>query len=302
MGGFRGGCVLCCCSSSRPLQLRCSGRDPSQDCITCRALPRRQNPDFRSQRQRAPDDIPLARRSYPVTPQARRKPISSLFQLIFIGLVVTIGSAFLFYGPLRGLFPPEPVPGLRATLSADGRLLGHLPYPEAKSSQLVAVAPGMLLRPDAAMSFAAMQRAAAADGVTLNLLSAFRSIEVQRQLFFDVKADRNQSALDRAKVSAPPGFSEHSTGYAVDLGDLREPQTNLSANFVHTDAYRWLRANAARFQFNLSFPEDNPQGVSFEPWHWRYEGSTESLKLFEPAHRLSQGKTQAQAKPPIKAQ
>jgi len=257
---------------------------------------------LRSQRQSAPDDIPLARRTYVNAPQARRKPISSLFQPIVFGLVGLTGSALLFFGPLRGLLQSQPVVGLRATPSADGRLLGHFPYPEAKPSQLVAFAPGMLLRPDAAKSFSSMQSAAAADGIALNLLSAFRSHEVQRQLFFDVKADRNQTALDRSKVSAPPGFSEHSTGYAIDLGDLREPQTNLSASFVHTQAYRWLRANAARFQFNLSFPEDNPQGVSFEPWHWRFEGSTESLQLFEPAHRLSQSKIQVQAKPQAKAQ
>lgn len=265
-------------------------------------MPSRQNPDLRSQRQRVPDDIPLARRSYVATPQSRRKPIFSGFQLIAFGLLGLTGSALYFFGPVRGLWQPQPVAGLRATLSSDGRLLGHFPYPEAKPSQLVAVAPGLLLRPDAAKSFLSMQRAAAADGIDLNLLSAFRSIEVQRQLFFDVKADRNQTALDRSKVSAPPGFSEHSTGYAIDLGDLREPQTNLSASFVHTQAYRWLRANAARFQFNLSFPEDNPQGVSFEPWHWRFEGSTESLQLFEPAQRLFQGKTQAQATRQAKAQ
>jgi D-alanyl-D-alanine carboxypeptidase len=110
---------------------------------------------------------------------------------------------------------------------------------------------------------------------------------MQRQLFFDVKADRNQTAMDRAKVSAPPGFSEHSTGYAFDIGDRRSPQFNLSVSFTQTNAYQWLRQNAARYQFILSFPKDNPQGVSFEPWHWRFEGSTEALQLFEPAQRLA---------------
>jgi D-alanyl-D-alanine carboxypeptidase len=119
------------------------------------------------------------------------------------------------------------------------------------------------------------------------LLSAFRSKDVQQQLFFAVKAQRNQTSLDRAKVSAPPGFSEHSTGYAVDLGDSRLPQTNLSYDFMQTKAYRWLVNNAARYQFVLSFPQGNPQGVSFEPWHWRYEGSTDALRVFEPAQRLS---------------
>jgi D-alanyl-D-alanine carboxypeptidase len=112
-------------------------------------------------------------------------------------------------------------------------------------------------------------------------------VSLQRQLFFDVMAQRNQSSLQRAQVSAPPGFSEHSTGYAVDLGDGKDPQTNLSTRFDGTAAYRWLRANSARFHFALSFPLRNAQGVSYEPWHWRFEGSNEALRLFEPAMRLS---------------
>lgn len=194
--------------------------------------------------------------------------------------------AWLLAGPFRGLLHAPPVSGLQASLSSDGRLLGHFPYREAKASQLASVLPGLQLKPDAAASFQSMQRAAAADGVALTLLSAFRSVETQQQLFFAVKAARNQSSVDRAKVSAPPGFSEHSTGYAVDLGDGRAPQTNLSEAFTHTAAFRWLLQNAARFHFTLSFPKENPQGVSFEPWHWRYEGSTDALRIFEPAHRF----------------
>jgi D-alanyl-D-alanine carboxypeptidase len=150
----------------------------------------------------------------------------------------------------------------------------------------VAVAPGQQLRPEAADALARMRSAAAADGVSLALLSAFRSQVLQRELFFDVKAERNQSSRQRAQVSAPPGFSEHSTGYAVDLGDGARPDTNLSTAFDGTAAYSWLASNAARFHFELSFPRANRQGVSYEPWHWRYEGSTTALKLFEPSQRF----------------
>jgi len=101
-----------------------------------------------------------------------------------------------------------------------------------------------------------------------------------------VKSERNQSALERAQVSAPPGFSEHSTGYAVDLGDGRAPATNLSPSFDETAAFRWLQAHANRFHFHLSFPQTNRQGVSYEPWHWRFEGSADALKTFEAAQRL----------------
>jgi D-alanyl-D-alanine carboxypeptidase len=178
------------------------------------------------------------------------------------------------------------VAGLSARLAADGRLLGHFAYPEVSADNLHTFAPGLQLRDDAARALLAMQRAAADDGVELTVISAFRSLAVQRHLFFEVGAQRSQSPEVRAQVSAPPGFSEHSTGFAVDLGDGRRPQTNLSTSFESTEAFAWLQANAVRFHYLLSFPANNRQGVSYEPWHWRFEGSTEALRLFEPAHRL----------------
>ena len=236
------------------------------------------------------EDLPLAVRAHSQGPISKPRSLSAFLWFLAAGVFSLGVVSLLLIGALRGIFSPQPIPGLNARLQADGRLLGHFPYPEARSTQLVEVSPGLMLQSDAAKSFLAMQRAAAADGIELSLLSAFRSIELQRKLFFDVKADRNQTASDRAKVSAPPGYSEHSTGFAVDIGDLRNPQTNLSRTFLQTQAYRWLRQNAARYQFVLSFPENNSQGVSFEPWHWRYEGSTEALKLFEPAQRLVRAK------------
>jgi D-alanyl-D-alanine carboxypeptidase len=118
------------------------------------------------------------------------------------------------------------------------------------------------------------------------VVSAYRSIDLQKQIFFGVKSERNQSAAERARVSAPPGFSEHSTGYAVDLGDGDQPATHLSTSFETTRAFAWLKANANRYHFTLSFPEQNSQGVSYEPWHWRFEGSAEALQTFEAAQRV----------------
>ena len=234
------------------------------------------------------DDIPIALRSHASHGGQEKRTFFPFPRSVLSILLLIFGIGVVATGFFRVFFSAYPVSGLNAHLSRDGRLLGHFPYPEADSRQMVAVAPGLLLRPDAAKNFLEMQRSASSEGVELIPLSAFRSISLQNQLFFDVKANRNQTSLERAKVSAPPGFSEHSTGYAIDVGDLSQPQTNLSPNFVQTRAYQWLKNNAARFQFVLSFPEDNPQSVSFEPWHWRFEGSTESLQLFEPAQRLVQ--------------
>lgn len=236
--------------------------------------------------QRGGDDIPLARRSEPSRLAASRRGLSAPWVLAWLLLAAASGFA-LALGPLRPWFSPLPVAGLNARLASDGRLLGHFPYPEAPPGTLATVAPGLQLRRDAARALLALQRAAAADGVEIVVLSAFRSRELQRQLFFEVGAARNQSPQDRARVSAPPGFSEHSTGYAVDLGDARRPDTNLSARFETTPAFAWLAAHAARHHFLLSFPRGNRQGVSYEPWHWRFEGSTEALRLFEAAHRFS---------------
>jgi D-alanyl-D-alanine carboxypeptidase len=238
-----------------------------------------------SKRHSQDDDIPLARRTHVPTPVGRVTRRAWIGRSMAAAALLAAGLLLvgLFFSGWR---QGGGAPSAQLKPSADGRLLGHFPYPEAKASELVSVSPGMQLRADAAKSFLAMQRAAATDGVGLTLLSGFRSIELQRQLFFDVKAERNQSSLERAKVSAPPGFSEHSTGYAIDVGDASMPHTNLSLSFSQTKAYQWLLNHAARYQFALSFPKSNPQGVNFEPWHWRFEGSTDALRLFEPSQRL----------------
>lgn len=232
------------------------------------------------------DDIPVARRSVRPGSPANRW----LLRLVVASGSLLLGLLVLLLWqpqPLQRLWAQPPVKGLNARTGPDGRLLGHFPYVELAPSDQVAVAPGLTLHRDAAAALLAMQREAANSGVELVVLSAFRSIALQNDLFFEVKSERNQSARERAMVSAPPGFSEHSTGYAVDLGDGRAPATNLSPAFDQTEAFAWLQAHAARYHFTLSFPRGNAQGVSYEPWHWRFEGSAEALQVFEPAQRLA---------------
>ena len=228
------------------------------------------------------DDIPVARRSKP--PKRPQSGLSALIRLSSLGLLLAL--ALIFSGPLRRLLAAPPVAGIAARPGLDGRLLGHFPYPEISRAELVTVAPGQQLQRDAAEALLAMQNAALADGVNLVVLSGFRSLAEQKALFFDVKAERNQSASERAKVSAPPGYSEHSTGFAVDLGDAAAPGTNLSQQFETTAASAWLRQNAHKYQFTISFTKGNTQGVNYEPWHWRFEGTAKALRMFEPADRL----------------
>lgn len=168
------------------------------------------------------------------------------------------------------------------SLSAPKTLLGHHAYKEANQTDLIPLtADGQVqMMPAAAKNFEEMQKAAARDGVHLVPLSGFRSLKDQEYLFFGVKAERGQTAKTRAEVSAPPGYSEHHTGYAIDIGDGGHPNANVNESFADTPAGKWLQENAAHYDFEMSFPPNNSQGVNYEPWHWRFVGDQTSLETF----------------------
>ncbi len=115
----------------------------------------------------------------------------------------------------------------------------------------------------------AMKDAAADDGVTLELISAFRSVDYQCDLIRR-KLERGQAINEIMKINAAPGFSEHHTGRALDLNTPGCEM--LTEAFEDTDAFRWLCSNADRFGFVMTYPRDNAFGIDFEPWHWAYNG------------------------------
>ena len=166
--------------------------------------------------------------------------------------------------------------------SSRGLLLGHRAFAEAPAEDLVALRANssIRLRSSAAAQYEDMTRAAAQQSIRLVPLSGFRSQAEQETIFFNLKAQRGQDAQTRAEVSAPPGYSEHHTGYAIDIGDGNQSGTHLNDSFADTRAYQWLDTNAVRYGYELSFPPDNFQGVAFEPWHWRFVGDRTSLETF----------------------
>lgn len=167
----------------------------------------------------------------------------------------------------------------------DGRLLGHLPYAEADPASLVTM-PGDFgvgrpcqLNRDAAAAMTALLAAADADPQVkgkLRGVSCFRSIERQRQVFCGAigPKKRCKDAAERAKSSAPPGYSEHATGYTLDFGirPLTRGCGDVSNCIARTAPGKWLLAHAPEYGFELSFPPGNAQGVTWEPWHWRWVG------------------------------
>ncbi|GAB4233713.1 MAG: hypothetical protein Kow00121_61670 [Elainellaceae cyanobacterium] len=165
--------------------------------------------------------------------------------------------------------------------------LGHFPYPKVAPEQLTRFSsfssnvssPGELLHPDASKALATMIQDAQAQGVWIVLVSGFRDLVTQNTLF-QARAEAYGSEAEAAKVVAPPGYSEHHTGYAIDVTD---GSGQIFYDFAETRAYQWMQVHAHEYGFELSFPQDNPQGVDFEPWHWRFIGSPEAQHLFAPA-------------------
>ena len=171
-------------------------------------------------------------------------------------------------------------------INRDHRILGHLPYAEIPKEKLVLIEPSIRVHIDMRDSLLEMRDEAKKNGIYLVFLSGYRSINLQNEIFYSLKSFRNQEAAERARVSAPPGYSEHSTGFAIDIGDATKREADFETEFENTEAFKWLIKNAAKFHFKLSFTKDN-KFIDYEPWHWRYEGSIEALKVFERSNRKS---------------
>lgn len=123
------------------------------------------------------------------------------------------------------------------------------------------------LEDGAARAWDRLQRSARRDGVVLEAISGYRSHDYQLGIF-ERKRERGQGIDEILAVNAAPGFSEHHSGQALDIGTPGEPPAEET--FEGTDAYRWLCANAPTEGFVLSYPRDNPHGIAYEPWHWRF--------------------------------
>ena len=225
-------------------------------------------------------DIPVAERKYfeETNPKLQKRLLLSLPVLLLLFSIAGLRlSSNLKLSSLINI-------DIQNANNKDQSILGHLPYNEISKHKLVDIEPNIKVHIDMRDSLLKMREAAKYDGIFLVFLSGYRSINLQNDIFYSLKSVRNQVASERARVSAPPGYSEHSTGYAIDIGDANKRQADFEVEFENTDAFRWLKKNAAKYHFKLSFDKNN-KNVDYEPWHWRYEGSIESLKIFEASNR-----------------
>lgn len=170
-------------------------------------------------------------------------------------------SATPQYKPKESSVPPA------ATAPTRG---GNPKFDDAPSSSIISFE-GIKIHKDAEPALRNLLKLAAEAGVSIKLLSGFRSVQ-QQQAIIDAKRARGIADATILKVNTPAGFSEHHTGFAFDFDDGKNP-TNLNDNFDRTRAYAFIAANAKALNFELSYPRGNSQGIVYEPWHWRYVGT-----------------------------
>jgi zinc D-Ala-D-Ala carboxypeptidase len=146
--------------------------------------------------------------------------------------------------------------------------------PQAEATELVTAVGGsdgrvIRLTPGTAAAWKQMRDAASGEGISLEAMSGFRSVERQAEII-QAKLAAGETIDDILKTIAAPGYSEHHTGRAIDIG--LPGDTPLTEAFARTPAFLWLKGHAHEYGFRLSYPKGNLKGIAFEPWHWIHEG------------------------------
>ncbi len=161
----------------------------------------------------------------------------------------------------------------------------HFRYNDAGYSNVKA------MKPAAQKAFKEMQKAMKKEiGLDLDFTSAYRGRNSQRASLNRYGQITVDKIAKRVELVAPIGYSEHHSGYAMDItinGMASRDNNTWLRNNILKKAYNWLIANAKRFGFEQSFPKGNAQHVSEEAWHWRFVGDSESKKVFYNARKFA---------------
>jgi D-alanyl-D-alanine carboxypeptidase len=142
---------------------------------------------------------------------------------------------------------------------------GLAPQPEAAQLVSIGTTPDgrdIQLSPDAAKAWARMRDAASKSGIAIVVLSGFRSV-VRQTALIEAKLSTGQAIEEILRTVAAPGYSEHHSGRAIDIAVPDQP--TLTQAFAETAAFKWLTLNAQAFGFRMSYPKENPDGMTYEP-------------------------------------
>jgi len=137
--------------------------------------------------------------------------------------------------------------------------------------------PPQFLSPPVYESYQLMMRAMEHDiGKRLFVESGYRSSAHQLYLFIFYLSNHDYSIRETVKWVALPGYSEHGNPQHLAIDFINGEGINGEYNIPEFEAlpeYQWLLNNAGRFGFSLSYPKDVVAGITYEPWHWRYDGT-----------------------------
>ena len=147
----------------------------------------------------------------------------------------------------------------------DGVMIANKTYTLPRSYD-----PGV--QPEAMDAFYDMQAAAASEGISLWILSSYRSYDDQEVIYNRYVAQDGRDAADT--YSSRPGHSDHQTGYTFDLNSLEQ-------DFQYDPAGQWLDKNCYKYGFIIRYPKgkDSSTGYMYEPWHVRYIGVDLATKV-----------------------
>lgn len=134
--------------------------------------------------------------------------------------------------------------------------------------------------------------AAEKDGITLVVISAYRSFQKQRENFDDYidrliyeGYDREEAAKITASQIALPGESEHNAGVSIDVinKDWYKTHDDITDDFENTAEFEWLYENSWKFGFILRYHKDKSDitGFDYEPWHYRYVGEAKAKLIYD---------------------
>ena len=134
---------------------------------------------------------------------------------------------------------------------------------------------GMKANHVALNAYQKMQEAAVKEGYSIVINSAYRSYQDQIDISNSYLRAYGQNYVD--KYVAKPGFSEHQTGLAFDIGSRK---VNV---FENSKEYGWMQENAHKYGFirRFSKQKEGITGFRNEPWHYRYVGVEIATYIYE---------------------
>ncbi len=150
--------------------------------------------------------------------------------------------------------------------------------PGLVSTSLAGLGGGGKVRRFVIPDLAAMAKAARKAGATLRVVSAYRSYAYQARLYAQ-EVSRYGNRIAKHSV-ARPGHSEHQLGVTIDFGAASR-SGHVSHKFAKTAAGRWMKSNAWKYGWILSYPGGKTNKTCYygEPWHYRYVGRDIAAKV-----------------------